>query len=67
MDQKNYDTVIIGGGAAGMAAAVSVSEEGLSAAIIDREDNIETYPFLDKKKVAFFIINKILSFLPLKR
>jgi phosphopantothenoylcysteine decarboxylase/phosphopantothenate--cysteine ligase len=35
--------------------------------IIDREDNIETYPFLDKKKVAFFIINKILSFFPLKR
>ena len=40
MDQKNYDTVIIGGGAAGMAAAVSVSEEGLSAAIIDREDTL---------------------------
>ena len=35
--------------------------------IIDRENNIEKYPFMDKKKVAFFIINKISSFFSLKQ
>jgi thioredoxin reductase len=38
MIEKQYDTVIIGGGAAGMAAAVRCDEKGLKVAIVERED-----------------------------
>ncbi|MDR0487373.1 MAG: FAD-dependent oxidoreductase [Treponema sp.] len=35
-----YDAVVIGGGAAGMAAALELDEEGFSSAIIEREDHL---------------------------
>lgn len=38
MIEKQYDTVIIGGGAAGMAAAVRCDEKGVTVAIVERED-----------------------------
>lgn len=37
MQNKNYDTVVIGGGAAGLAAALKVNEEKRSVLIIERE------------------------------
>jgi NADPH-dependent 2,4-dienoyl-CoA reductase/sulfur reductase-like enzyme len=37
MLEKTYDAVVIGGGAAGMAAALAVREGGHSVAIVDRE------------------------------
>lgn len=37
MHNKNYDTVVIGGGAAGLAAALKVNEEKKSVLIIERE------------------------------
>lgn len=37
MQNKNYDTVVIGGGAAGLAAALKVNEEKKSVLIIERE------------------------------
>ncbi|MBN1697708.1 MAG: FAD-dependent oxidoreductase [Spirochaetales bacterium] len=37
---KAYDAVIIGGGAAGMAAAVRCAEKGLECAIVDREETL---------------------------
>ncbi len=38
MIEKAYDTVVIGGGSAGMAAALSVREQGRSVAIVEREE-----------------------------
>ena len=37
MIEKTYDVVVIGGGAAGMAAATAVQKDGRTAAIVDRE------------------------------
>jgi NADPH-dependent 2,4-dienoyl-CoA reductase/sulfur reductase-like enzyme len=37
MFEKNYDAIVIGGGAAGMAAALAIRESGRTAAIVDRE------------------------------
>lgn len=37
MQERNYDVLVIGAGAAGMAAALKVAEEGLKTAIVDRE------------------------------
>ncbi|MCL2440421.1 MAG: NAD(P)/FAD-dependent oxidoreductase [Treponema sp.] len=37
---KIYDAVVIGGGAAGMAAALELNTEGFSCAIIEREDHL---------------------------
>jgi len=37
---KSYDAVVIGGGAAGMAAALELDAEGFSCAIIEREDHL---------------------------
>ncbi|MCL2801166.1 MAG: NAD(P)/FAD-dependent oxidoreductase [Treponema sp.] len=36
----NYDAVVIGGGAAGLAAALELETEGFSCAIIEREDHL---------------------------
>ena len=38
MRELQYDAVVIGGGAAGMAAALQLEEEGFTSAIIERED-----------------------------
>jgi NADPH-dependent 2,4-dienoyl-CoA reductase/sulfur reductase-like enzyme len=35
--ERSYDAVVIGGGSAGMAAALAVCEAGLTAAIVERE------------------------------
>jgi NADPH-dependent 2,4-dienoyl-CoA reductase/sulfur reductase-like enzyme len=40
MKELGYDGVIIGGGAAGMAAALELEAAGFSAALIDREDHL---------------------------
>ncbi len=40
MTEKKYDLVIIGGGAAGMAAADTAAEKGLKTALIEREDRL---------------------------
>ncbi len=40
MIEKKYDTVIIGGGAAGLAAAETTSKAGLKTALIEREDRL---------------------------
>ena len=40
MKELRYDAVVIGGGAAGMAAAAELDAEGFSCAIIDREDHL---------------------------
>jgi NADPH-dependent 2,4-dienoyl-CoA reductase/sulfur reductase-like enzyme len=40
MKELEYDAVVIGGGAAGMAAALELDEAGFSCAIIDREDHL---------------------------
>jgi NADPH-dependent 2,4-dienoyl-CoA reductase/sulfur reductase-like enzyme len=40
MKELRYDAVVIGGGAAGMAAALELDAAGFSAAIIDREDHL---------------------------
>ncbi len=45
----------------------SFGKETNKITIIDRKNNIEKHPFMDKKKAAFFIINKISSFLSLKQ
>lgn len=37
MKTKNFDVIVIGGGAAGMASALSVSKQGLKVCLIDRE------------------------------
>jgi len=39
MKELQYDAVVIGGGAAGMAAALELDESGFSCAIIEREDH----------------------------
>jgi len=39
-DFISYDAVVIGGGAAGMAAALELDAEGFSCAIIEREDHL---------------------------
>ena len=40
MKESRYDAVVIGGGAAGMAAALELETEGFSCAIIEREDHL---------------------------
>jgi len=40
MREIQYDAVVIGGGAAGMAAALELEAEGFSSAIIEREDHL---------------------------
>jgi NADPH-dependent 2,4-dienoyl-CoA reductase/sulfur reductase-like enzyme len=40
MRELHYDAVVIGGGAAGMAAALELDAEGFSCAIIEREDHL---------------------------
>ena len=40
MIELNFDAVVIGGGAAGMAAALELEEQGFSCAIIEREDHL---------------------------
>ena len=40
LQTKSYDAVVIGGGAAGMAASLELEENGFSCAIIEREDHL---------------------------
>jgi len=40
MKELQYDAVVIGGGAAGMAAALELDADGFSCAIIEREDHL---------------------------
>ncbi|MDR0323877.1 MAG: NAD(P)/FAD-dependent oxidoreductase [Treponema sp.] len=40
MKELKYDAVVVGGGAAGMAAALELNEAGFSCTIIDREDHL---------------------------
>jgi NADPH-dependent 2,4-dienoyl-CoA reductase/sulfur reductase-like enzyme len=40
MKELRYDAVVIGGGAAGMAAALELDAAGFSTALIDREDHL---------------------------
>ncbi|MCX7025136.1 MAG: FAD-dependent oxidoreductase [Spirochaetes bacterium] len=40
MKELRYDAVVIGGGAAGMAAALELDGAGLSCAIVEREENL---------------------------
>ncbi|QQO09438.1 NAD(P)/FAD-dependent oxidoreductase [Breznakiella homolactica] len=40
MKELRYDAAVIGGGAAGMAAALELQEAGFSCAIIEREDHL---------------------------
>ncbi len=40
MKTKKYDAVVVGGGAAGMAAALSISKNSLKVCIIEREDHL---------------------------
>ncbi|MDR3303885.1 MAG: FAD-dependent oxidoreductase [Treponema sp.] len=40
MKEAHYDAVVIGGGAAGMAAALELDKNGCSCAILDREDHL---------------------------
>ena len=40
MRELQYDAVVIGGGAAGMAAALELEAQGFSCAIIEREDHL---------------------------
>ena len=40
MKELNYDVVVIGGGAAGLAAALEMEKQGFSSAIIEREDHL---------------------------
>jgi len=40
MQERTYDVAVIGGGAAGMAAAVEVRRQGLSCAIVERENQL---------------------------
>jgi NADPH-dependent 2,4-dienoyl-CoA reductase/sulfur reductase-like enzyme len=40
MKELNFDAVVIGGGAAGMAAALELDDAGFSTALIDREDHL---------------------------
>lgn len=40
MRELNYDAAILGGGAAGMAAALKLRDRGFSVALIDREDEL---------------------------
>ena len=40
MKELSYDAAVIGGGAAGMAAALELEAAGFSCAIIEREDHL---------------------------
>ncbi|AEJ20819.1 NAD(P)/FAD-dependent oxidoreductase [Gracilinema caldarium] len=40
MKELRYDAVVIGGGAAGMAAALEIDKAGFSCAIVEREDHL---------------------------
>ncbi len=40
MKELHYDAVVIGGGAAGMAAALEIDAAGFSCAIVEREDHL---------------------------
>jgi len=40
MKEKVYDVVAVGGGAAGMASALALSEEGYDVAIVEREERL---------------------------
>jgi len=40
MRELQYDAAVIGGGAAGMAAALELEERGFTCAVIDREDHL---------------------------
>lgn len=40
MTELSFDAAVIGGGAAGMAAALGISEEGFSCALVEREEGL---------------------------
>ena len=40
MREKEYDAVVIGGGAAGMAAADTIAKNGLRTAVLERENRL---------------------------
>lgn len=40
MRERHFDAVVIGGGAAGMAAALRIAQDGFSTAIVEREEGL---------------------------
>lgn len=49
VDKQHYDVIVVGGGLVGMACALSLSQQGISVALIESKPSLKEQPFQQAK------------------